>query len=77
MDCEESVVHVPSLQRVAARHGLTVCDFVDMSNFIAGSCTDNDYKKMLLTVYGSGRPLSVQEWEVVSLYAVLVLRRDR
>jgi hypothetical protein len=77
-DCEESIVHVPSLQGVAAKHGLSVSHFQDLSSFIVHSCDEPCYRGMLGRMKacgGGGRPLSAVEWEAVSLYAVLVLRR--
>ena len=75
-DCEEYLVHLPTLERLAATVGLELIYAKNFTDFFAAECAENQpLLERMKVLPESGEPISDAEWEVAHTYLAAAFRR--
>ena len=77
-DCEEYLVHLPTLQRLGAAAGLELLYATNFTSFFASEADAHlDLMGRMKVLPEDGSPLSDAEWEAAHSYMVVAFRRVR
>ena len=74
-DCEEYLVHLPTLTQLAAQAGLEMLYAKNFTDFFADECEGNVDLLERMKVLPERDAISEAEWEVASTYMVIAFRR--
>lgn len=78
-DCEEFVVPIPTIVRMAAERGLRLVAAQNFSHLVTESCQDEANRGLLSTMKvlptDAERALSQHEWEINGMYASLIFAK--
>ena len=78
-ECEEYLVHLPTLRRLAAEQGLEMLYARNFTDFFAEECHVKAHAELLermKVLPAGGVPLSEDEWEVAHTYMAIAFRKQ-